>query len=143
LSLYLDTSVLVAMLMPDTLSERASRLLQKSTMTLAVSDWAGAEFASAVARHFRMGEITQDFARRVFAGLDEWVARETNRLETTTSDLKLAAIFVRRLELGLRASDALHIALAHHHNRTLASFDDQMIGSAKKLGIKIWAEMSN
>ncbi len=143
MSLYLDTSVLVALLTQDALSERASRFLQNSTMTLIVSDWAGAEFASALARRFRMGEMTHAFAQRHLAGLDEWVSRAANRVQTSASDVERAALFVRRLELGLRTPDALHVALAQHHRCTIASFDARMIEAAEKLGIKAWTEKPN
>jgi hypothetical protein len=44
---------------------------------LIVSDFAAAEFASAVARRVRTGDITSDEACRDFSAFDMWTARAT------------------------------------------------------------------
>src|SRR5580704_9222425 len=60
---YLDASVLVALLTNDPLTPRADAFMRANTPTLIVSDFAAAEFASAMARRVRTGGITPDEAR--------------------------------------------------------------------------------
>lgn len=57
---------------------------------LIVSDFAAAEFASAVARRVRTGDITSDEARRGFSAFDMWTARATLREEMVTADVRAA-----------------------------------------------------
>jgi predicted nucleic acid-binding protein len=59
-SLYLDASVLVALLTIDPLSARADALLDTHRTDLIVSDFAAAEFSSAIARRVRTGEIARE-----------------------------------------------------------------------------------
>lgn len=70
MKLYLDASVLVALLAPDPLSERADTLLAQRP-SLIVSDFAAAEFASA-----RVPEIT-GIARNEMRALFERFRRGT------------------------------------------------------------------
>jgi predicted nucleic acid-binding protein len=43
---------------------------------------------------------------------DTWIARETERAQTTAADVSSASNLIRRLDLTLRAADAIHIAIA-------------------------------
>jgi len=45
--LYLDTCVLLAVLMPEVHSERATHFLQDATDPLAISPWTGTDVAGA------------------------------------------------------------------------------------------------
>jgi len=76
---YLDASVLVALLTNDPLTPRADAFMRANTPTLIVSDFAAAEFASAMARRVRTGGITPDEARLAFSTFDAWAARATRR----------------------------------------------------------------
>jgi len=61
-SVYVDASVLVALLMVDAFTARTDAFFRINTPVLIVSDFAAAEFASAVARRVRTGDITADEA---------------------------------------------------------------------------------
>src|SRR5947209_5080717 len=104
---YLDASVLVALLMVDALTARADTYFRGNTPVLIVSDFAAVEFASAVARRVRTGDTTADEARRGFSAFDSWTAQATRREETTTADVRTAEDFLRQLEFSLRTADAL------------------------------------
>jgi predicted nucleic acid-binding protein len=54
LSIYLDASVLVAMLTPDAMTSRAIALMRGKGVTAILSDFAVAEVVSAVARQERI-----------------------------------------------------------------------------------------
>ncbi|WP_428533877.1 type II toxin-antitoxin system VapC family toxin [Rhodopila sp.] len=70
MKLYLDASVLVAMLTTDPLAARAFRHLNDTTPHLIISHFASAEVTSAIARRVRMAEMTVDTARKALATLD-------------------------------------------------------------------------
>jgi predicted nucleic acid-binding protein len=55
---YLDTSVLIALLTQDALTTRAETFMRTYSPILVLSDFASAEFASAMARRVRTGEMT-------------------------------------------------------------------------------------
>ncbi|MGD9616466.1 MAG: type II toxin-antitoxin system VapC family toxin [Alphaproteobacteria bacterium] len=57
-SYYLDASVLVALLTVEPFSDRADAFVLATSDPLLVSDFAGAEFASAIGRRVRTQEST-------------------------------------------------------------------------------------
>ena len=137
MSVYLDASVIVALLMVDALTARADAFFRANTPVLIVGDFAAIEFASAVARRVRTGNITADEARRGFSAFDAWVARATVREETSSADLRAAEAFLRRLDLSLRTADALNIASAQRMRASLVTFDSKMAATAGVLGIPV------
>jgi predicted nucleic acid-binding protein len=136
---YLDASVLVALLMVDTLTARADKILRTSAPILIISDFAAAEFASAVARRVRTGDITPDEARRGFSAFDSWTSQAAQRAETMAEDVRASEGFLRRLDLTLRTADALNIAIAQRVRASLATFDRSMAASARALGVPLFA----
>lgn len=139
MSVYLDASILVALFTIDRHSARADALLKNQQPVLVVSDFASAEFSSAVARRVRTADLTADEARAAFAALDAWTARTAQRATTGTADVAAAEAFLRRLDLNLRTPDALHLAIAQRIGVTLATFDNGMAANARVLGIAIAA----
>lgn len=132
---YLDASVLVALFTEDALSAEADAVLSASRVTSTVSDFAAAEFASAVARKFRSGEVAEYGARRAFANFDEWLAAGPQTVDVGSDDLRTAATFMRRLDLSLRTPDAIHVALAMRLGLPLATFDRRLAADAARLGV--------
>jgi uncharacterized protein len=137
LSLYLDASVLVALFVDDPFTARARAVLHSALPALIVSDLAAAEFASAIARLVRIGDAKPKAARATFATFDAWLVRETQFAETLSADVVAAAAFIRRLDLTLRAPDAIHIAIAQRVGADLFTFDKQMAKSARSLGTAV------
>jgi len=135
-SVYADTSVLVAIIAPDALNARARSYVDGARPSLLISDFAAAEFASALARRVRTRELTADQAGDAFAAFDAWAAFRGSRLGTTTADVARAETFIRRLDLNLRMPDAVHIAIAQRHGAILATFDARMADAAQTLGLE-------
>ncbi|MBW4092806.1 MAG: type II toxin-antitoxin system VapC family toxin [Proteobacteria bacterium] len=135
MSLYLDASVLVALLTHDPLTARAEAFFRAHTPSLVVSDFAAAEFASALARRVRTEDLTEAEARSAFTTLDTWAARATQRAETTPADVAAAGAYLRRLDLTLRTPDALNIAIAQRVGADVATFDTKMAVAARALGL--------
>jgi predicted nucleic acid-binding protein len=137
--LYLDSSVIVAIVTRDFFTDRAYHYLNIETPNMIVSDFAAAEFASAVARRVRMRELTPDQGRRAFVTFDGLAPRAIERIETSPADMKGAEAFLRRLDLPLRAPDALNIAIAQRIDATLMTFDDKMAVAVRALGVAVAA----
>ncbi len=137
MSIHVDASVLVSLFSNDALSARADAFLRAHPSILIVSDFAAAEFASAIARRVRTRLLTADDARAAFSTFDVWTARHTGWAQTTTTDVASAAGFLRRLELTLRAPDAINIAIAQRVDADLLTFDEQMAAGARALGTSV------
>jgi uncharacterized protein len=136
-SVYLDASVLVSLFSNDALTARADGFLRSNPSILIVSDFAAAEFASAIARRVRMRLLTAGDARTAFSIFDEWLPPNAGRAQTTSSDVASAAGFLRRLELTLRAPDAINIAIAQRVGADVMTFDDKMAAGARALGTRV------
>ena len=102
MSVYLDASVLVALFTKDRLTARADALLREQLPVLLVSDFARAEFASAIARRVRMGELSPDEGREAFSTFDVWTARVAQRIPTEAADVLACEALLRRLDSALR-----------------------------------------
>lgn len=133
--MYLDTSILVSLLLKDRHTARARVVLRANPVQLLISDFGAAEFCSAVNRRVRTQELTIYQARLAFEVFDRWTAQQTSRLTWSTLDVAQAETLLRRLDLPLKAPDAIHIAAAHRLGAVIATFDDQLARSAKVLGV--------
>jgi uncharacterized protein len=134
---YLDTSVLVSLLWNDAHTSRALAYIAAARPSLVVSDLAEAEFAATAARLVRMAAMTHDEALALFGLFDAWTAREGQRVAAMPADMALATAWIRRLDLNLRAPDALHIALADRLDGVLVTFDAGMAAAALALGVTV------
>lgn len=139
MSVYLDASVLVALFARDAFTERANAYLGNELPIIAVSDFAAAEFASAIARLVRMRVLARAEARAIFEDFEIWRLREADMLDILASDVTTAASFIRRLNLTLRTADAINIAMAQRIGATLATFDVKMSECARAIGVPVAA----
>ncbi len=137
MSVYLDASVLVALFTVDRFTDRAKSFMTAHNPVLVVSNFAAAEFASAISRRVRTKDLTADEAYLAFSSFDSWLARATDSVDTTKSDIAAAAAALRRLDLNLRTPDAINIAVADRLGATLATFDDRMATAARVLGVTV------
>jgi predicted nucleic acid-binding protein len=133
-SVYLDASVLVALFTEDPFTSRAESFLRSFESILVVSDFAAAEFASAIAREVRTRDMTHREARIAFSGFDTWMVRVAQRVEIGPPDVKAAEAILRRLDLKLRTPDAINIAIAQRIGAALFTFDNAMMKNARALG---------
>ncbi len=137
MSVYFDASLIVSLFINDDSNERAEAYLRETSPTVCVSDFAAAEFSSALNRRVRMGLLSAREARAAFGEFDTWRIRVAIRLETTAADMGMADSYLRRLDLPLRTPDALNIALADKADAPLATFDQRMAECAKALGVAV------
>jgi predicted nucleic acid-binding protein len=134
---YLDASFLVALLTAEPASARATNFASAHAAGLIVSDFASAEFASAISRHVRMGQMPRNEGQIVLSAFDRWMLSAVVSIEVLPVDIALATTFLRRFDLVLRTPDAIHIATSQRLGATLVTFDRAMAAAAGTLGLAV------
>ena len=135
MSLYLDASVLLPMIVQESASESIDMLMEDLGAPPVVSEFAAGEVASALSRLVRMKQLDAADVRARLLDFDAWYASDAIVVDVEASDIRLAAVFVRRLELGLRMPDALHAAICRRLDHTLVTLDLRLAGAASALGL--------
>ena len=97
----------------DGFAARAQALAETPGFAPVVSDFVRTEFASVIARLTRMNSLHPDGARETFAEFDAWAAAHAALAEVAGIDIQTAKGFIRRLDLNVRAPDAINLAIAH------------------------------
>lgn len=138
--IYLDTSALIKLYLPEPGSNALDQALE-NRRDLLVSDLAITEFASAIGRRKRSGALTPDRTSQLYqALLDHATSGDYYlRIATTADAHRLAERFLLSLNSsGLRASDAIHLALAAGEKaRTIATFDSRQREAASSLSLAL------
>ncbi|MHB1111538.1 MAG: type II toxin-antitoxin system VapC family toxin [Devosia sp.] len=133
---YLDASVLVAAYTVEAHSERALAWLGSSTRgALAISEWTITEFASAMSIKIRTGQIGIEGRNTALA--DFTVMAEDSLLILTIDGehFRAATQLVKQHTTGLRAGDALHLAVANANGATVCTLDKRMAEAGTILGM--------
>jgi len=135
--IYLDTSFLAPFYIQEATSTSVETiLLNIPTEQLAISDWTIVEFTSLVSRRVRMSELNLEQMEAVINSFKEDAAQSYTVFTVTSADFILAAEFIQQWETGLRAGDALHLAIARNHSiENLLSLDRGLIDAARQLSI--------
>jgi predicted nucleic acid-binding protein len=95
-----------------------------------------AEFSSALSLKLRTGQLAIADRATALTKFSQTVADTFLILPIFGSHFRDAARFADRHTLGLRASDALHIAICVNHGATLCSLDSGMNKAAEAVGVK-------
>lgn len=134
---YLDTSFLIPFILPERTSDLVERFLrQPRSEPLAISYWTCAEVSSMLARRARMGELDQLAAREADEQFTAVVAKSFVILLPTAEDFELCRHYLRRYETGLRAADALHLAIAGNRRmNAIYSLDRKLLKAGELLGL--------
>ena len=137
--LYFDTSFLVPLIVPESTSERISAFvsaLRGDEFT--VSHWTRVEFSSLLAREVRMGGLDGQAASRADARFEAMVEESFAVLLPNADDFSLAKQYLGRSETGLRAGDALHLAVAGNRRATMIySLDKAFLKAGRVLNLPV------
>jgi uncharacterized protein len=136
---YLDSSALAKLYLPEAESE-ALEAAVLGRRDLAVSDLGITELTSAAARRQRQGELTQAQLSLLYrALLDDLSGDVYLSVALAPAVFREAERFVlSRLGGGLRAADALHLAIALSAGaRTLATYDARLRSAAEGAGLHL------
>jgi predicted nucleic acid-binding protein len=135
---YLDTSVLVPLFLPEPESERIQRWIERqSGELLSISEWTLTEFASALGLKVRTKYLQLDQAREAQKVFEKLAAESLHVHVPTRADYVRATAFLGEYGLGLRAGDALHLAIAYNEAaKAVYSLDRLFVSAGRKLKIK-------
>lgn len=137
MNVYADTSVVIALFLPDPLSARAHAAVAAQSAPLIVSDYVGLEFASTIMRLVRAKVVAAKDAKEALSEFDAWAVANCERAETLAADIASANALVRQVGVALRTPDAVSVAIAQRLGAALLTFDKKMAGNARRLGVSI------
>ncbi|OBZ95176.1 twitching motility protein PilT [Pararhizobium polonicum] len=133
--LYIDTSVLVAALTPETGTVRIQQwLAQQSADQLTTSDWTITEFSSALSLKMRTGQLQLEGRNRSLTAFRQLISESFTLLSISALHFRAAARLTDHFSLNLRAGDALHLAVAMEHGTTLCTLDQRLAAAGPELG---------
>jgi predicted nucleic acid-binding protein len=137
LTLYLDTSVLVAALTVEAATGRVQTWMSAAhAEDSAISDWVITEFASALSIKMRTGRIEASNRADALTAFTALTSESFVVLSVTSGQFRTAAHFAGQHPLGLRAADALHLAVCADYGATLCTLDRRLGAAAAELGVK-------
>lgn len=139
--IYLDTSFVAPMLLREPSSAKVERVLTGLPAgEAAVSHWTRTEFASAVARRVRMGDLATQDALRAIRSLDEIIERSIELIAPVSEDFVSAQRIIVESDWQLRAGDALHLAIARARGASaFLTLDAVLLGVDGRFGVPISA----
>jgi predicted nucleic acid-binding protein len=136
---YFDTSFLIPYFLDEITSSRVERFIRlQSAGEVTISLWTHVEFSSAIAGQVRIGRLTEGKAHEINAAFDAVATVAFTTLVPAAGDFDLSRQFLKRYDTGLRAGDALHLAIAsNRHARAVYSLDRRMVQAGRLLGLPV------
>jgi uncharacterized protein len=133
---YVDTSILVAALTNEAETLRMQTWLgEQAPGDLTISEWVATEFSAALSIKIRTGQIETRDRAEALAVFTRLTGDSFTILPISSAQFRTAARFADQHALGLRAGDALHLAIAADHGATIATLDRGLAEAASALGV--------
>jgi uncharacterized protein len=135
---YADTSALVALFAKESTALGIRNWLNDESNVLCAADWCVTEVASALSVKVRSKTLAQEEADLSWAAFEQACQGAIELLPVLAQDFSRAAQLCRVAVSGLRAGDALHLAVALRQNcKQLLSFDRNLNINAQATGLKL------
>ena len=133
---YLDTCVLVSAFGHEASTAEVTQWLAIQHVTqLRISDWQITEFSSALSLKLRTRQINVVQRNGMLAQFVAYKDSLSPVLPVSSRDFIEAAHMVEQHHTGLRANDALHLAIAMHNRLCLVSLDERLVNAARLLAV--------
>lgn len=134
---YIDTSVWVSAITEEPKSGNVWLWFEKfAAEKFAISDWVVTEFSSALSVKIRTGQITMEQRASALREFSATVNDSLQILPIRSGHFQSAALFADNHLTGLRAADALHVAVAADYGAIICSLDSTMTKAASLLGLE-------
>ncbi|MFT9330588.1 MAG: type II toxin-antitoxin system VapC family toxin [Acetobacter persici] len=136
MSLYIDASVLVAALTNERETSRMQDWLGAPIPEdLFISEWVVTEFSSALSIKLRTEHITLTDRANSLAMFTRLCADSIGVLPVISQNFRTAVRFSDQYALGLRAGDALHLAVCVDQGATLWTLDRRLAEAGPHVGL--------
>ncbi len=135
--LYFDTSFVAPLFKAEGRSADVKRFVAGLAVgRMAVSQWTQVEFSSLLAKSVRIGPMTPSQADDAGMAFETFVARGCAILGVADRDFDEARRLLADHRSGLRAGDALHLAVASNNAaQGIYSLDKTMVAVGRSLGL--------
>lgn len=141
--IYLDTNIIVSLLVADSNAKSAAIWYAAQVVPLATSSWGVAELYSHIGLRCRKGDETPRNAARIVDTFDAMVANNLGLLKSSDAAVLRASAWLRSPDCALQVDDALHLAIAvENEAAAIATFDHRFARGIEKLriaGLKVIA----
>lgn len=135
---YLDASAAVAAITQEGHSEAIWRWLREhADAPILCSGWTVTEVSSALSIKVRTGHLTLDDRAIALANWQRLRKASLSEIAVAPEHFETASRYCDRVDLGLRAGDALHLAIAESAATKLLTFDRTMAAAALELGVQV------
>ena len=135
---YADTCLLVSVFISDSGTDAALAWLEQAAgEPLLASHWSLTEFSCAAANLARQRKISAKLHTEAQKRFRQFAADRLTLESISPSDFNQASHMVEHYASGLRAGDAVHLALCQRLNATLCTADKVMANAAKARGIAL------
>lgn len=133
---YLDTSLLVAALTREQQTEAVQTWLASQPVdSLFISQWVVTEFSAALSVKLRTRQLEAGHRADALALFTSLRQDSFTCLSVASGDFHAAARFADQFKTGLRAGDALHLAIAANQGLRLVTLDKGLAKACLALGI--------
>ena len=137
--LYFDTSFLAPLVLPESTSDKIAAFVRRLPVEeFTVSHWTRVEFSSLIARDGRMSVLDAAAGARADARFEAMVDASFAVLLPNADDFGLAKRYLGKFNTGLRAGDALHLAIAGNRQAAaIYSLDKGLLMAGRLLDLPV------
>jgi predicted nucleic acid-binding protein len=137
---YVDTSVVVALLTLEPETAAVKKWFAALDEVPVAADWCVTEVASAFAIKVSTGQLTPTQAENARAAFHSFAQGGLRLVAVSRAAFREAADLASDRASGLRAGDALHLAVAREIGaRSIATLDEAMGDNARRIGLGVEA----